>query len=379
MSLPTFVHVVGARPNFMKIAPLLRELEERGTSRDILVHTGQHYDPEMSDDFFRDLGIRHPDENLGVGSGPHGKQTAAILVRMEELLQSLKPDLLVVVGDVNSTLAASLAAAKLHIPIAHVEAGLRSGDLGMPEEINRILTDRLALFLLTPSPDGDENLRREGIPEARIHRVGNIMIDSLVRHLEAAEELRPLAELDLSPGGYALATLHRPGNVDDPDQLREIASAFATIAERMPVVLPLHPRTAERISRFGVDFGATRLLEPVGYLTMLALQKSAAVVLTDSGGIQEETTVLGVPCLTLRPSTERPITISEGTNRLIPERSREQILGAFEDTLKNPPAATRPELWDGRTAQRIADLFEEWWAAGAPGVTDEPRSLTALA
>lgn len=380
MSFPTIIHVVGARPNFIKIAPLLRELEQRGRSRNLLVHTGQHYDPEMSDDFFQDLGIRRPDENLGVGSGSHGKQTAAVLDRIEEILQEVAPDLLVVVGDVNSTLAASLAAVKLHISVAHVEAGLRSGDLGMPEEINRILTDSISLFLLTPSEDADENLRAEGLPDTRIHRVGNIMIDSLLRHLEVAEGLNPIQQLGLSRGAYALATLHRPGNVDDPDQLREIASAFREIAAELPLVFPLHPRTAERVKRFGVDLGETRVLEPVGYLTMLALQKGAAIVLTDSGGIQEETTVLGVPCLTLRRSTERPITISRGTNRLVPERSREEIVRAFRGTLENPPATTRPELWDGQTAVRIADVFEGWWAVGAPRLSDgEARFLPALA
>lgn len=380
MSLPTIVHVVGARPNFMKIAPLLRELEERGRSRNLLVHTGQHYDPEMSDEFFTELGIRKPDYNLGVGSGSHGKQTAAVLKRIEELLEDVSPDLLVVVGDVNSTLAASLGAVKLNVPVAHVEAGLRSGDLGMPEEINRILTDRISLFLLTPSADADENLRSEGLPETRIHRVGNIMIDSLLRHVDLAEGLDPLAQLGLAKGAYALATLHRPGNVDDPEQLREIASAFRGIAAELPLILPLHPRTAERVERFGVDLGQTRVLEPVGYLTMLALQKAAAIVITDSGGIQEETTVLGVPCLTLRPNTERPITISRGTNRLVSERSREKILGAFYETLQNPPATTRPELWDGQTAARIADIFEGWWSAGAPGFSsEEARSLPALA
>lgn len=369
MTTPRILHVVGARPNFMKIAPLLRNLEERGRSENLLVHTGQHYDPEMSGDFFRDLGIRPPDRNLGVGSGSHGRQTAAVLERFEALVEETAPDLVVVVGDVNSTLAASLAAVKLQVPVAHVEAGLRSGDLSMPEEINRILTDRISLFLLTPSEDADRNLLGEGLPEERIHRVGNIMIDSLLRHLEAAEEQDPLPDLGLVPGGYALATLHRPSNVDDPSQMREIASAFREIAGEMPLVLPLHPRTAERADQFDVDFGDTRVMDPVGYLTMLALQRSATVVLTDSGGIQEETTVLGTPCLTLRSSTERPITISEGTNRLVPERSREEILSAFHLTLANPPKPARPELWDGRTSERIADLFETWWSSGAPGLS----------
>lgn len=368
MTKPLVLHVVGARPNFMKIAPLLRELEARGATDNLLVHTGQHYDAEMSGDFFRDLGIRQPDENLGVGSGSHGKQTAAVLERFETLLEEAHPDLVVVVGDVNSTLASSLAAVKLHVPVAHVEAGLRSGDLGMPEEINRILTDRISLFLLTPSADADENLTKEGLPKSRIHRVGNIMIDSLLRHVEAARETDPLSGLGLSPGEYALATLHRPSNVDDPEQMEQIAAAFRAIAERMPLVLPLHPRTAARASETGVDFGGTRVLEPVGYLTMLGLQESAAVVLTDSGGIQEETTVLGTPCLTLRSSTERPITISEGTNRLVPVRSRQEILRAFGETLEEPPSAARPELWDGRTAERIADVFERWWESGAPGL-----------
>ncbi|MEX2529234.1 MAG: UDP-N-acetylglucosamine 2-epimerase (non-hydrolyzing) [Gemmatimonadota bacterium] len=354
--MTTILHVVGARPNFMKIAPLLRAAGEVPGWRNLLVHTGQHYDEGMSDAFFRDLDIPHPDIHLGVGSGSHGAQTARVLEGMEEVLLEHGPDLVVVVGDVNSTLASALAAAKLHIPVAHVEAGLRSGDRHMPEELNRILTDQLSDLCLTPSRDAEPHLRGEGITPERIHFVGNIMIDSLLHAMERARGLGLRSELGLEEGGYLLSTLHRPSNVDDPEQLEEILSAFRELAESHPLLLPLHPRTRGRIEEFGLETGGIRTMEPVGYLEILHLQEGAALVLTDSGGIQEETTVLGVPCLTLRSTTERPITISEGTNTLVPVRSREAILAAAAGALEREHRGQRPEGWDGRTAERIVEV-----------------------
>ncbi|MBI4538231.1 MAG: UDP-N-acetylglucosamine 2-epimerase (non-hydrolyzing) [Gemmatimonadetes bacterium] len=359
----TVVHVVGARPNFMKMAPLLRALDRGQVVPGVLVHTGQHYDEGMSEAFFADLGIREPDFYLGVGSGSHAIQTAAVLTALEPILLEAHPHLVVVVGDVNSTLAAALAAAKLNIPVAHVEAGLRSHDRTMPEELNRLLTDQLSELLFTPSPDADENLLREGIPAERIHRVGNIMIDSLLDHLPRAHALGALDRLGLERGRYALVTLHRPSNVDVREQLVEIFEALDAIALQMPVVLPMHPRTRKNAEAFGVRLRRARALEPLGYVEMVSLLESAAVVLTDSGGIQEETTVLGVRCLTLRDTTERPITIVEGTNRLVPERTREAILAAVAEALSSPLNGRRPELWDGRTAGRIAEVIARWIGA----------------
>jgi UDP-N-acetylglucosamine 2-epimerase (non-hydrolysing) len=359
---PTVLHVVGARPNFMKLGPLLAELESREGSRNVLVHTGQHYDHRMSDAFFADLGIRSSDHNLGVGSGSHAAQTAGVMVRIEGVLEKERPDLVVVVGDVNSTLAATLTAVKLGIPVAHVEAGLRSGDRGMPEELNRIVTDQLSDLLLTPSPDADERLRHEGIPDERIHLVGNIMIDSLRNQLRRARSLRMAHRLGLDPKSFALATVHRPSNVDDADQLREIFLALDDIAREHPVILPMHPRTAVNARRFGLWPERATVLSPLGYLEMIGLMEEAAAVLTDSGGIQEETTALGVPCLTLRSSTERPVTVTEGTNRLVPIRSRERIVEAYGRAVATPVEGRCPPLWDGRTAERIRKVFERWWS-----------------
>lgn len=353
----TLVHVVGARPNFMKIAPILRQSERVDGWSNLLVHTGQHYDEEMSDAFFRDLGMRAPDVNLGVGSGTHARQTARVLESIEPILVENAPDLVVVVGDVNSTLAAALAAAKLQIPVAHVEAGLRSGDRAMPEELNRILTDQLSTLCLTPDRDANRNLAREGIGPDRIEFVGNIMIDSLMNSIERARELDTRREFGVEAGGYALATLHRPSNVDSREQLAEILAALSELAHELPVVLPLHPRTQARIEEFGLPAKGLKIVDPVGYLEILNLQEGAALVLTDSGGIQEETTVLGVPCLTLRDSTERPITLTAGTNRLVPDRTRERILDAAREALSTPTSGTRPEGWDGRTAERIVAAF----------------------
>ncbi|MGD2067589.1 MAG: UDP-N-acetylglucosamine 2-epimerase (non-hydrolyzing) [Gemmatimonadota bacterium] len=362
--MPRIVHVVGARPNFMKIAPLLRALERRGRYQNVLIHTGQHYDDDMSGSFFRDLAIREPDLNLGVGSGTHAQQTAGVLVGMEEVLQAEGADLLVVVGDVNSTVASALAASKLHVPVAHVEAGLRSGDRRMPEEINRLLTDQLSMLCLTPSLDANDNLKREGIAEERIHFVGNIMIDSLhfsAGRIEAAEVLETHA---VTEGGYALVTLHRPSNVDDAGTLEGILDALEAIAGERTVLFPAHPRTRGRMDEFGVEPRRVRVVDPIPYLEMVALMKHAAVVLTDSGGIQEETTALGVPCLTLRDTTERPITVSEGTNTLVPDRSTGSILRAWETARVEERRGRIPKGWDGHTAERIADVFDRWFANG---------------
>ncbi len=362
-SLKTVLHVVGARPNFMKIAPILRAAETRGEWRNMLVHTGQHYDAEMSDAFFRDLEMPAPDIHLGIGSGTHGAQTARVLEAMEQVLLTHAPDMVVVVGDVNSTLAAALAAAKMLIPVAHVEAGLRSGDRRMPEELNRILTDQLSSLCLIPSRDAEPNLRREGIPDERIRFVGNVMIDSLLHAMDRARALDTLERFQLQPKGFFLATLHRPSNVDDRDQLEEILSGLRTLAEETPVVLPLHPRTRARIEEFSLDTNGLQITEPLGYHEILQLQEQARLVLTDSGGIQEETTVLGVPCLTLRSSTERPITVTDGTNMLVPERSRSKILMAVNLLLSNLSIPRRPEGWDGVAAERIvraiADFLSE--------------------
>lgn len=358
----TIVHVVGARPNFMKIAPLLRALEGDGSSagpplRNLLIHTGQHYDRNMSGSFFADLRIRAPDRSLGVGSGTHATQTARVMLALEPILLQERPVLVVVVGDVNSTVAAALTAAKLQVPIAHVEAGLRSRDRNMPEELNRILTDQLSEFLFTPSSDADENLRREGIPEQRIRNVGNIMIDTLLEFLPRAREEGVPARFGLDPGDYAVVTLHRPSNVDDPERLGEIFRALDEIAGDLPVMFPIHPRTARNAEEFGISLDRARPVEPLGYLEMLGLIDGAAFVVTDSGGIQEETTALDVPCLTLRSTTERPITIQQGTNRLVPVRTRQRILKAYADIRNDPPTGRRPDLWDGRTAERIARVI----------------------
>ena len=353
------LHVVGARPNFMKIAPVLREMDGRGSVENVLLHSGQHYDAGMSDAFFHDLGIRKPDIYLGVGSVSHGKQTAEVLAKTEEVLLDGEWAMVVVVGDVNSTVAAALAAAKLNIPVAHVEAGLRSRDRRMPEELNRIVTDQLSDLCLTPSRDGDENLLAEGIPAERIRFVGNVMIDTLLYTLE---DVRNAASPfpDLAPGKYGVVTLHRPSNVDDPEQLGQIVEALKEIAQEIDLVFPVHPRTSKSLEAAGVALDGIRVLPPLGYREMLALQADAGIVLTDSGGMQEETTVLGVPCLTLRSTTERPITITQGTNTLVPVRSKDAILKAFSETWGKETSGQRPEGWDGKASVRIADAIESF-------------------
>ena len=352
--------VAGARPNFMKIAPLMKELAKRSDRFEpILVHTGQHYDQAMSESFFRDLEIPEPDVNLGVGSGSHGEQTAQVLVAIEKLLIERKPDVVLVVGDVNSTVAATLAAVKLHIPVAHVEAGLRSWDRSMPEEINRVLTDAVSDWLFTTEPSAETNLLREGVPGEKIHFVGNVMIDTLLAHRERARHLDTLERLGLKAGGYAVLTLHRPSNVDSPDQLRRLFGVLSRLGDRMPVVFPVHPRTANAIrNNLQGERLNLHMTEPLGYLEFLRLLMDAQMVLTDSGGIQEETTALGVPCLTLRASTERPVTVSEGTNTIVGTDPK-AIEVAIEKQLASPSeSGRRPALWDGHAAVRIVDILE---------------------
>lgn len=354
------LHVVGARPNFMKTAPLMHELDRHQDASQILVHTGQHYDSAMSNVFFQELGLPEPHVNLEVGSGSHAQQTAQIMARFEPVLLEFQPDWVVVPGDVNSTIACSLVAVKLGFPVAHIEAGLRSFDRSMPEEINRILTDQIASLLLTPSLDGNENLRREGIPDSRIHMVGNIMIDTLVRLLPKASARWPALRKKWNlPDSYLLATLHRPSNVDQMETLCELLGALNDLAESIHVVLPLHPRTRQQLSQLAQFHPHPRLLltDPQGYLDFLALQQHAALVVTDSGGVQEETSYLGVPCITTRPNTERPITITHGTNELVTSQ-RETIVAAARRRLQHPSAG-RPEipLWDGAAAPRIASLL----------------------
>lgn len=366
------INVVGARPNFMKVAPVVEAMRGRaGEFAPLVVHTGQHYDARMSDAFFQDLALPEPDVYLGVGSGSHAAQTARVMELFEPVVLAERPDWVVVVGDVNSTLACALVCAKLLVPVAHVEAGLRSRDRTMPEEINRLLTDQLADLLLTPSQDADRNLLAEGVPAERIRLVGNVMIDSLLKHLKRAERSRVREELGVADKPYAVVTLHRPSNVDDRETFTRILSALEAISGRLTVVFPVHPRTRRQIEEFGLASRVAaspnlRLVEPLGYLDFLRLYSGAALVLTDSGGIQEETTALGVPCLTLRENTERPVTIELGTNRLV-GTDTERIVGAARAALDESRAGERetrvPPLWDGRTAGRILDAIVERDAA----------------
>lgn len=336
----------------MKAAPVLHALEKQHV-RQSLVHTGQHYDANMSDVFFSQLAIPTPDVNLEVGSGSHARQTAEIMCRLEPILIERKPDVVVVYGDVNSTVAATLVCSKLLIPIAHVEAGLRSFDRTMPEEINRMVTDRLADLLFTPSEDGDHNLKSEGIEPGKIHRVGNVMIDSLVRLLPSAIQ----CPRNGFPDRYALVTLHRPSNVDDSLALKNILDSLLEVSEQLNVVFPVHPRTRQRIADFGTHDGRLHLLQPLPYIEFLALQRGATVVITDSGGIQEETTYLGVPCLTVRNNTERPITVTTGTNTLVGQ-NREQLNSELRKILKGrAKVGTIPPLWDGHAGERIAEVL----------------------
>ena len=362
------INVVGARPNFMKVAPIVEAMRRR--ERDfapLVLHTGQHYDAQMSDAFFRDLGLPEPDVYLGVGSGSHAQQTAAVMQSFEPVVLKERPDWVLVVGDVNSTLACALVCSKLGIKVAHVEAGLRSRDRTMPEEINRLLTDQIADLLLTPSEDADANLLAEGIPEKRIRFVGNVMIDSLFNQLKRAETSRIREDLEVQGRDYATLTLHRPSNVDDPETFSRILEALEQIATRLPVIFPVHPRTRARLDEFSFTERVARcenlrLIEPLGYLDFLRLYSGARLVLTDSGGIQEETTALSIPCLTLRENTERPVTVSMGTNTIVGTNAERITRAAFAalDASRQPRQSARiPPLWDGHTADRILDALQE--------------------
>jgi UDP-N-acetylglucosamine 2-epimerase (non-hydrolysing) len=346
-------HIVGARPNFMKAAPMMRALRASAGIEQTLVHTGQHYDANMSEIFFEQLELPRPDINLEVGSGTHTGQTADIMTRLEPVLESHKPGLVLVYGDVNSTLAAALVCAKLLIPVGHVEAGLRSFDRTMPEEINRVLTDQMADLLFTPSEDADTNLQHEGISAEKIHRVGNVMIDSLTALLPKARDCK----VNGIPDRYALITLHRPSNVDDVSALKQVIQSLLQVNSRLQVVFPVHPRTRRRLAQFNIDVGRLHLFDPLPYIEFLALQRGATVVITDAGGIQEETTYLNVPCLTLRENTERPITVAMGTNTLVGRDTRRlqaEISRILEGEGKR---GTVPPLWDGHAAERIAAII----------------------
>lgn len=358
------LNIVGARPNFMKIAPIVREMKRRETEfTPLIVHTGQHYDAAMSDSFFADLGIPQPDFHLEVGSGSHAVQTARIMTAFEPVVVQEKPDWVLVVGDVNSTIACALVCAKLGVKVAHVEAGLRSRDRRMPEEINRILTDAISDLLLTTSTDADENLKTEGIAADKIKFVGNVMIDSLFHNLKLAECSKIREELNLSEKEYAVLTLHRPSNVDDETIFSGLLDALVTIGEKLPVIFPAHPRTKANIEKLGltgkVSASNIRLIEPLGYLDFMRLYSGARLVLTDSGGLQEETTALSIPCLTLRENTERPITISHGTNILVGTNPEKIQQTAFEVLSQEnlSPNKKIPPLWDGQAAQRICDVL----------------------
>lgn len=370
--------VVGARPNYMKMAPLLRAMAlEPKAPPTFLCHTGQHYDPALNRDLFVDLRMPEPNINLDVGSGSQSAQTAEIMKRFEPVVERIGPSCVVVVGDVNSTLACSLVAVKMGVPVIHVEAGLRSYDRSMPEEINRVLTDQISDVLYTSERGAKANLAREGIAEERIHFVGNIMIDSLVEAMKFAVAPRETLQREGwgalaidGPTGYVLVTLHRPSNVDDLASLRQVLSILDAVSERLPVIWPMHPRTAANLQRYGLDqqWKNPRVarLAPVGYLEMAGLMQQAKVVITDSGGVQEETTALGVPCLTMRPNTERPVTIEQGTNTLV-ARTSGAVLDCIEDILTNGGKRGRiPELWDGQTALRIARHLTMWVAQRNP-------------
>ncbi len=358
------VNVVGARPNLMKIAPLLDAYRAAPEIEPLLVHTGQHYDANMSELFFSQLGIPEPDLNLEIGSASHAVQTAEIMRAFEPVVQEHRPDAVVVVGDVNSTIACGLVAVKLGVRLVHVEAGLRSFDRNMPEEVNRVLTDAISDLLFCTEQSGVDNLRREGVDDAKIHLVGNVMIDTLLRHRERAEQSRVLETFGLADGHYAVLTLHRPSNVDDPVVLAKLLDVLEVVLADQPLVFPVHPRTRQKLAQFGLAARVAaqpqlHLVDPVGYLDFLKLLAHARVVLTDSGGIQEETTILGVPCLTLRENTERPVTALLGSNRVVGQQP-ERILAAYRDVMAARGGAGRiPPLWDGGAAARIVDVLRE--------------------
>ena len=356
--------VVGARPNFMKAAPLMEELLKHPDQlQPHLIHTGQHYDHKLSQLFFDELGMPKPDIYLGIGSASHAVQTARIMIEIEQVLLDRKPEMVIVFGDVNSTMAAGVVAAKLHIPTAHVEAGLRSYDNKMPEEINRIVTDRIAQFLFVSEQSGLDNLRKEGTDEGKVFYTGNIMIDSLVRNLSIAEKSGILESLQLEPRSYVAMTLHRPATVDNREVLVPLLETLNEIGEKIPIILPCHPRTTKMIEQFGLSIAinseAVRIIEPLGYLDFLKLQSNAHFVLTDSGGIQEETTYLGIPCITLRDNTERPVTVTEGTN-VITGTDPDKVRNEAEKILDgNGKKGVIPEYWDGNTAERITSILLE--------------------
>jgi UDP-N-acetylglucosamine 2-epimerase (non-hydrolysing) len=366
-----FICVVGARPNYMKIKPVMDALADRGATV-TLVHTGQHYDSAMSEVFFTELRIRCPDHFLGAGSGSHATQTSRVMLAFEPLVRRLRPDAVVVVGDVNSTLACALVTAKSGTLLGHVEAGLRSRDWSMPEEVNRVVTDRVSDYLFAPSADAVANLRAEGYRDDQIHLAGNVMVDTLLANLDRAREGTTLPGLGLEPGGYGLVTLHRAANVDDPAVLSRLLAALGGVARMCPLILPAHPRVAARLASAGLP-AQVRVIPPAGYLDFIALQASARIVLTDSGGVQEETTALGVPCLTLRDNTERPITLTEGTNTLVGTHP-DRILTTAAHVLADPPLPRRPALWDGHAGRRIADAL----VAGC-AVAGRPRPTSVLA
>ncbi len=357
------VHVVGARPNFMKVAPIMGAMAESGRFQQCLVHTGQHYDANLSRVFFEELRLPKPDIELNVGSGSHAEQTGRIMIELEPVLRATSPDLVLVVGDVNSTMATTITAAKLGIKVAHVEAGLRSFDRSMPEEINRVVTDALSDLLFTSERSGNENLRREGVPSDKIFFVGNVMIDTLLKFRDQAAQSTILDQLGLTPTGYLVLTLHRPSNVDDPERFQNLLRALYRVATDIPVVFPCHPRTQKQLQVFGVDLNALpragiQLIPPLGYRDFIALMSQAKLVLTDSGGVQEETTILGVPCLTLRDNTERPETLRTGTNTLV-GGSTEQIVTEVSRILAGRGKKGQiPELWDGKAAVRIVEVLE---------------------
>jgi UDP-N-acetylglucosamine 2-epimerase (non-hydrolysing) len=369
MSPTRILIVAGARPNFMKIAPIVRELRRHPTIFEPrLAHTGQHYDAAMSGVFFEQLGIPAPDVNLNVGSGSHAQQTAAIMIAFEPLLVENTPGLLVVVGDVNSTLACSLVAVKLGIPVAHVEAGLRSFDRTMPEEINRVLTDQISDLLFTTETSANENLAREGIRSDAIHFVGNVMIDTLLAHRERARKLKVPTAHGLAPREYVVLTLHRPSNVDEPSVFEQLMQSIEAIASDFPIVFPVHPRTRPAMMRSPiaerlVKSGRLRLMDPLGYVEFLGLMDESKAMLTDSGGIQEETTVLGIPCITLRETTERPVTVTHGTNRVV-GTDPARVAAAWREVKESGPRLTMPEGWDGRAAERIVEILREHVTVG---------------
>ena len=360
--MKTICLLAGARPNYMKIFPIWKELNRRDDMEAVVVHTGQHYDKIMSDVFFEEFDLPKPHHFLGVGSGTHGEQTGKALIEIERVLTEINPAALVVVGDVNSTVAGAMAAVKMGIPCAHVEAGLRSRDRRMPEEINRLITDAICDFLLTPSPDGDDNLIAEGIPAERIHCVGNVMIDSLADMLPKATFPNAIAELGVDPGNYIAVTLHRPSNVDDPKNLEKLLTDLVAISREVPVVFPAHPRTRKRIAEQlpDLDLGDQfHLLGPMGYLDFLGLTVNARLVITDSGGIQEETSYLGIPCITVRENTERPVTITEGTNQLFMPGADGLAAVARSEMAKERAPAPVIDKWDGKAAQRIVDFLDQ--------------------